>query len=95
VNTTGLGDLINLKGFMVGNGATDWDFDVSPSFPETLFNFNIITSQTLKEYNDNNCTVWFNDFRNRTGPTEPCATLWTKMEGMWDGLNWYDLYRID
>jgi len=23
----------NLKGFLVGNGATNWDFDVSPSFP--------------------------------------------------------------
>jgi serine carboxypeptidase-like clade 1 len=32
----------NIKGIMVGNGATDWDFDVSPSFPTTVFNFNLI-----------------------------------------------------
>jgi len=33
---------MNLKGFMVGNGATNWDFDVSPSFPKTIYNFNLI-----------------------------------------------------
>lgn len=47
-NVTGESHLINLKGFMVGNGATDWDFDVSPSFPETVYNFNIMPSQLLK-----------------------------------------------
>jgi hypothetical protein len=31
-----------LKGFIVANGATDWEVDVSPSFPEVVFNFNII-----------------------------------------------------
>jgi hypothetical protein len=30
---------MNLKGFIVGNGATDWDYDVSASFPEVLYNF--------------------------------------------------------
>jgi len=28
---------INLKGMMVGNGATDFRVDVSPSYPATLF----------------------------------------------------------
>ena len=29
--------LINLKGIMVGNGATDFTVDVSPSFPQTIY----------------------------------------------------------
>jgi len=33
---------INIKGTMVGNGATDWDFDSNPSFPDTVRNFNMI-----------------------------------------------------
>ena len=33
---------INLKGFIVGNGATDFTVDVSPSFPSTVYNFNLI-----------------------------------------------------
>jgi len=33
---------------MVGNGATDWDFDVSPSFPEVMFHFNLIEASLLE-----------------------------------------------
>ena len=33
---------INIKGTMVGNGATDWDFDSNPSLPDTVRNFNMI-----------------------------------------------------
>ena len=39
-----------LKGFMVGNGATDWDFDVSPSFPSIVYNFNLIPKKLYDEY---------------------------------------------
>jgi hypothetical protein len=28
---------INIKGMMVGNGATDFNVDVSPSYPATLY----------------------------------------------------------
>jgi len=34
--------VVNLKGILVGNGATDFYVDVSPSFPQTVYNFNII-----------------------------------------------------
>lgn len=30
---------MNLQGFMVGNGATNWSVDVEPSFPATTVNF--------------------------------------------------------
>lgn len=58
---------INLKGFLVGNGATDWDFDVMPSFPETAYNFNVIPKSLLDEYQKLECTVYFNGVRNSTG----------------------------
>ena len=32
-----------LKGFMIGNGATHWDYDGDVSYAETLFNLNIIS----------------------------------------------------
>jgi len=34
---------------MVGNGATNWDFDVSPSFTETVYNFNLIPKRYAEE----------------------------------------------
>ena len=85
---------INLKGFLVGNGATDWDFDVSPSFPETVYNFNLISKATLDDYMNNYCVVYFNDFRPRNGTDmEVCNKTWDKINNMTGDLNWYDLYR--
>lgn len=52
---------IPLEGFMVGNGATDWDFDVHPSFAATVTNFNITPQKLLKEWNDEGCFYSFHD----------------------------------
>jgi len=79
---------------MVGNGATNWDLDVFPTFPETLYNFNIIPKTLLDQYNSLNCTYYFNDLRNHSGPAE-CDALFDKFFDFTDGLNWYDLYRTD
>lgn len=79
---------------MVGNGATDWDFDVSPSFPDTVYNFNLISKAVLDEYKSNYCVVYFNDFRPRNGTDlEKCNNLWDTMTNLTKNLNWYDLYR--
>lgn len=71
----------NLKGFMVGNGATDWDFDVSPSFPSIAYNFNLIPKKTYDEYTSLECVVYFNDFKPRTGKNV------TRCSELWDGEN--------
>jgi carboxypeptidase C (cathepsin A) len=52
---------INLNGTMVGNGATNWDFDVFPSFPDTVFNFNMIPEEWLTTWKENKCYICFND----------------------------------
>lgn len=83
----------NLAGMMVGNGATDWDFDVSPSFPEAAHAFNIVPKKLLDEYNRLNCTIYFNDFKPRDGPIPACNDTWNKMEELAQNLNWYDLMR--
>ena len=77
---------------MVGNGATNWDVDVSPSFPETITNFNMAPTQLLQQFNDLNCTYYFNDFRNHSGPAE-CDQLWEQMNNLRGNISWYDLYR--
>jgi len=50
---------INLEGFMVGNGATNWSVDVEPSFPATVAYFNIIPLDLLDTFNKNNCHFYF------------------------------------
>ena len=46
---------------MVGNGATDWRYDVHPSFAATAANFNIIPQKLLKEWEDEGCFYSFHD----------------------------------
>lgn len=77
---------------MVGNGATNWDFDVSPSFPSIAYNFNLIPKSLYTNYTTSGCRVWFNDFIPMDGPLY-CSELWDKITGLTENLNWYDLYR--
>lgn len=76
---------------MVGNGATNWDFDVSPSFPETLFSFNLIPNKYMDFFLKSGCVYYFNDFRPHSGPAG-CDTIWAKMQKLVADLDWYDLY---
>ena len=77
---------------MVGNGATNWDFDVSPSFPQIAYDFNLIPMALYKNYTESGCKVYFNDFIPPDGPMY-CNELWDNITDLTSGLNWYDLYR--
>lgn len=77
---------------MVGNGATNWDFDVSPSFTQTVYNFNLIPKRYADEMAINNCNFYFNDVRPHTGG-EICVQPWEKIQNLTADLNWYDLYQ--
>ena len=48
---------------MVGNGATTWDFDVNPSFPATVANFNVVPPKLWLEYENEGCYFSFNNVR--------------------------------
>jgi len=83
---------MNLKGYLVGNGATNWDFDVSPSFPQIAKDFNLIPNDLYHNYTHSSCKKWFNDFKPMEGPPY-CADLWNDINSFTENLNWYDLYR--
>ena len=88
--------LINLKGFIVGNGATDWTYDVMPSFPDVVKYFNLIPESIHQNYTDFGCTKFFNrtmKFDDSKGTKEDCIRIWGEIEDLTDKLNWYDLYR--
>ena len=85
---------IPLEGFMVGNGATDWDFDVHPSFAATVANFNIVPQKLWKEWDSEGCFYSFHDvLPKKMGPK--CDKLAAWSEELTKDLNWYDLYRIN
>jgi serine carboxypeptidase-like clade 1 len=84
---------MNLQGYMVGNGATNWDFDVEPSFPQTVRWFNIIPPSLLTSFQDNECHYYFYPDFDTTRQSAKCDELWLKINNMTADLNWYDLYR--
>ncbi len=84
---------LNLKGFLVGNGATNWEVDISKSFTDVMFNFNLIPRDLYNTYKNNNCSNYFNDLKPPTN-TSVCSDSWNQINDLWQGLNWYDLFRL-
>lgn len=86
--------IINLKGFMVGNGVTNWEYDTSPALPDTLYGFDMIPTKLIAEYDGLSCHVNFHG--EISGDDEiKCGELFTNISkaiprGI---LNPYDLYR--
>jgi hypothetical protein len=78
---------------MVGNGATDWDIDISPAYPEVVFNFNLIPRSLLDTFQTNDCHYYFNDVKTHNN-SKLCDDTWGLMNNLTNGpLNWYDLFR--
>jgi len=79
---------------MVGNGATDFYVDVSPSFPQTIYGLNLITKNIYDKFQNNSC---FFSFRHvlisEESTSKECLDSWNLMHELTMDLNWYDLYR--
>ena len=67
--------------------------DISPSFPDVVENFNIIPPRLLKNYTSNNCHFYFRDVKQPNPDSPICEALWGQINDLWQGLNWYDLFR--
>jgi len=85
-------ETINLKGILVVNGATHWDYDCSPSFPQTVYNFNLIPQALYDRFEDNKCFFSFNGVLPGN-TSEICEEAWAEINKLTASLNWYDLYR--
>lgn len=77
---------------MVGNGATNWSYDVWPTFPTTLANFQIIPMELLAAWEKEGCAAYFHNVRPAT-LTPECEAMAKRMSDLSGTLNWYDLYR--
>jgi len=47
----------------------------------------------IKNYTSNNCTFYFNDVKAPNPNNTICNELWNNINNLWQGLNWYDLFR--
>jgi len=60
---------------MVGNGATNWSYDVDPTFAQTVAGMSIIPQSLLAKWEENDCHRYFMDVRPAT-KTPICTATW-------------------
>ena len=66
---------IPLKGMMVGNGVTDYTYDVWPAYIPTVYNFNLIPTSLKNQVLKNNCTHSFRHVLEENLTAE-CNATW-------------------
>jgi len=93
-----VGTQYKLKGFMVGNGATNWKYDNAPSVPQTLWGFNMITTEQYAAYERFNCTQYFGGGTANgeifvENPSDECKQINKEINDLGDNYFVYDYYR--
>ena len=91
-NQTSNADQINLKGFMVGNGVTNWTYDTTNATFDVTY-YRMLISQTLKDEIDaKQCNFSGIGMGDASYLTEDCYEPLNKMYDAFDGIDIYNIY---
>ncbi len=73
-------NIFNLKGYIIGNGITDFNFDgFLPQGPEIAAAFNVVPQYLLDEVRKNKCKYYFpNAFPERQNYSPECTLFLMK-----------------
>ena len=86
--------LIKLKGIAVGNPATRWEYDTTPSYLPMAFMHNLMDKETWTTITENECQWYFRDVFPAEGKDlKACADAYRTFNKNTARINWYDLYR--
>lgn len=81
---------INLKGFIVANGATDLSTDPFISTIDTMFHYNLVDPKIYKRYKEQGCRYYWKEIKlNLPGD---CLDLLMKIAS---AINYTDLYDLN
>jgi predicted phage gp36 major capsid-like protein len=78
LDITGNTTIYPLKGFIVGNGATNWNYDADAAYPETFYNLNIISQDLFEQFKANNCLYYWGDVKVANN-SDKCKDLRNQM----------------
>ena len=62
----------NLKGFMVGNGVTNWTVDTDPAYIDMAYWHGLYSDSLLADYKENNCAKEFEGMEFKKDFSDPC-----------------------
>ena len=82
----------NLKGFMVGNGCTNWDVDTTPAYVEMGFWHGLYDTETYNKITENNCEAQYSQFSEEE-LTAPCIEALIRFEKLTTNINVYGVYE--
>jgi hypothetical protein len=89
-------DMINLAGFIIGNGYTDPYQDSNVWYPDTLYNFNMISPDLYSKIKTAGC-IWYWDKLDIIPHVNPhvCNDYWDELNNQLNCVNIYDLFRTN
>lgn len=92
INATKPGDWSpKLKGFMVGNGVTNWKYDCTPAYFHMSYYHGMI-SDDLYNNVKNNCNLTYYDSPNPPTQSAQCQTWMEKFNNLTSLVNVYDIF---
>lgn len=86
----------NLKGYIVGNGVTNWKYDTVPAFIEMAFWHGLYDLDTYNAMKANNCTYEYAGWAgfNPANLSNACNDLMNTFNNLVSNINVYDVYGI-
>lgn len=80
----------NFKGFLVGNGVTNWKYDTEPAYLQMGYWHSLYSQQTYEDMQAGGCDysgLAWNEF-----PSQACMDLYTKFSDDTDKVNIYNIF---
>lgn len=81
----------NLKGFMVGNGVTNWQVDCTPAYFHMSYYHGLISDELFNNVNSN-CDLSFYDAPNPPVLSAQCQAWMTQFNNIVSLVNVYDVF---
>lgn len=86
---------MNLKGFIVGNGVTNWKYDGIPAYVEMGFWHSLYDLDLYDKYQKYGCAKQFEYFEfNYQDIDNNCWDVFNNFTAMTENVNVYDIYGI-
>jgi len=83
----------NLKGFMVGNGVTNYRFDTDPTYIEMGYYHSLYSQETRDAMIHHNCNysmIYFPEYYDKLSPE--CQGLYDHWQNVTSQVNIYDIF---
>lgn len=84
-------DLIPLKGFAVGNGVTNWDYDCNGAWLDMAYWHMLYDTSLYDAIKEADCD-WSGPYMLHA--SSECRTLWKEFNAIVSGINTYNTYGI-